>query len=62
MRSPRGAERGTQALAAVGTYEQRLNEEPAWALREGSDHFGVGSAVHKALLKIMRRLTELRIP
>ena len=51
-----------QALASVGTYEQRLNEEPAWALREGSDHFGGGSAVHKALLKITRRLTELRIP
>jgi len=46
----------------VGTYEQRLNEEPAWALREGSDHFGGGSAVHKALLKITRRLMELRIP
>jgi hypothetical protein len=45
----------------VGTYEQRLNEEPAWALREGSEHFGGGSAVHKALLKITRRLTELQI-
>lgn len=59
---PSGTERGIQALASVGTYEQRLNEEPAWALREGSDHFGGGSAVHKALVKITRRLTELRIP
>jgi hypothetical protein len=59
---PRDPQRGIQTLAAVGTYEQRLNEEPAWALREGSDHFGGGSAVHQALLKITRRLTELRIP
>ena len=62
MRLPSGTERGIQALASVGTYEQRLNEEPAWALREGSDHFSGGSAVHQALLKITRRLTELRIP
>ena len=62
MRLPSGTERGIQAAASVVTYEQRLNEELAWALREGSDHFGGGSAVHKALLKITRRLAELRIP
>jgi hypothetical protein len=62
LRLPSDPERGIQALAVVGTYEQRLNEEPAWALREGSEHFGGGSAVHKTLLKITRRLTELRIP
>lgn len=33
-----------------------------WALREGSNHFGGGSAVHKALLKITRRLADLHIP
>ncbi len=44
------------------TYEQQLEGEPAWALREGSEHFGRGSSVHKALEKITRRLDELRVP
>ena len=43
-------------------YEQRLDTEPAWALREGGSHFGGGSAVHLALAKVTRRLEELRIP
>ena len=44
------------------SYEQRLAGEPVWALREGSEHFGGASSVHKALEKITRRLEELRIP
>lgn len=44
------------------SYEQRLKGEPAWALREGSEHFGGASSVHKALEKITRRLEELRVP
>ena len=43
-------------------YEQRLDTQPAWALREGGSHFGGGSAVHLALAKVTRRLEELRIP
>ena len=44
------------------SYEERLNGEPAWALREGSEHFGGASSVHKALTKMTRRLEELRVP
>jgi hypothetical protein len=34
------------------TYEQRLNSNFDWALREGSMHFEKESAVHKTLRKI----------
>jgi len=44
------------------TYEQRLNANLDWALREGSMHFEKESAVHKTLRKITRRLEELGIP
>jgi hypothetical protein len=44
------------------TYEQRLESEPTWALREGGEHFRGGSAVHHALEKIARRLEALHIP
>jgi hypothetical protein len=44
------------------TYEQRLSQDLRWALREGSMHFEGGSAVHRALQKIVRRLDELGIP
>jgi hypothetical protein len=44
------------------TYEQRLDRNLEWALQEGGMHFEQGSAVHKALRKITRRLQELGIP
>jgi hypothetical protein len=44
------------------TYEQRLDRNRDWALREGSMHFEKDSAVHQALRKIARRLEELHIP
>ena len=44
------------------TYEQRLDRNLDWALTEGSMHFEKGNAVHQALRKITRRLTELGIP
>jgi hypothetical protein len=44
------------------TYEQRLDRNFEWALREGSMHFEKGNAVHQALRKITGRLTELGIP
>jgi Nucleotidyl transferase AbiEii toxin, Type IV TA system len=44
------------------TYEQRLDRDLDWALREGSMHFEEKSAVHRALRKIARRLDELGIP
>jgi hypothetical protein len=43
-------------------YEQLLDRDLNWALREGSRHFEEGSAVHKALRKITRRLDALGIP
>jgi hypothetical protein len=44
------------------TYEQRLDRDLEWALREGSMHFEEGNAVHKTLRKVVRRLDELGIP
>ena len=42
-------------------YEQLLDRNFDWALREGSMHFEKDSAVHKTLRKIVRRLEELGI-
>mgnify|MGYP006908205789 CR=1 FL=1 len=50
----------TPALAAG--YEQQLNDDPRWALSEGSRHFEEKSAVFDALHKIAGRLDELHIP
>jgi hypothetical protein len=43
-------------------YEQQLDRNLDWALKEGSMHFGKESAVHKALRKIAGRLDGLGIP
>lgn len=43
-------------------YEDLLDRDLDWALREGSMHFERESAVHKTLKKIARRLDELGIP
>lgn len=47
---------------SVATYEDRLNSNPDWALREGSMHFEDKSAVHQTLRDITKRLEELEIP
>ncbi len=44
------------------TYEQLLDRDLDWALREGSMHFERESAVHKTLRKVTRRLEEFGIP
>lgn len=44
------------------TYEQQLDRDLQWALREGSMHFEGESAVHQALRRITRRLESLGIP
>ncbi len=44
------------------TYEQKLDRDRRWALREGSMHFEKESAVHKTLQRITKRLEELQIP
>ncbi len=43
-------------------YEQLLNRELDWALREGSMHFEEKSAVHRTLRKITQKLDALGIP
>jgi hypothetical protein len=43
-------------------YEELLDRDLSWALREGSMHFEKESAVHKTLRKITQRLFELGIP
>jgi hypothetical protein len=44
------------------TYEQKLNANLEYALREGSMHFEEKNAVHETLRRITRRLNELGIP
>jgi hypothetical protein len=48
--------------ARMVTYEEQLNRDLDWALREGSMHFEEKNAVHKTLQKITRRLDQLGIP
>lgn len=43
-------------------YEQLLNRDTWWALKEGSMHFEKESAVHQSLKRITKRLSELGIP
>jgi hypothetical protein len=50
------------ATSEVAVYEQRLDRDPRWALKEGSMHFEKESAVHKTLMRIVQRLDELGIP
>ena len=59
-----GSESTTSAAAAhsMTVYEQSLDRNLSWALREGSRHFERESAVHKALEKIAGRLQALQIP
>jgi hypothetical protein len=47
---------------AMRTYEQQLDRDLQWALKEGGMHFEKESAVHKALRKITQRLDALGIP
>jgi hypothetical protein len=50
------------ATPGVAVYEQLLDQNPRWALKEGSMHFERESAVHRALENIVHRLNELGIP
>lgn len=44
------------------TYEQQLDSDLAWALKEGSLHFEEKNAVHDTLRRITKRLGDLGIP
>jgi hypothetical protein len=43
-------------------YEQLLDRDLRWALREGSMHFEKDNAVHRTLQKITRQRDELGVP
>ncbi len=47
---------------AVATYEQQLDANLSWALKEGSLHFEGKNAVHETLQRITKRLNDLKIP
>lgn len=49
-------------MAGVVTYEERLNQNLRWALREGSMHFEKASAVFATMYAIAKRLDALGIP
>jgi hypothetical protein len=49
-------------VTGIIPYEQRLDADSDWALREGSMHFDKANAVHKSLVRLARRLDELEIP
>src|SRR6266581_9126632 len=53
---------GRMATSNSAVYEQLLDRDPRWALKEGSMHFEKESAVHKTLEAIAQRLDELGIP
>ncbi len=44
------------------TYEEQLDADMEFALREGSKHFAEGNKVHQTLRAITGKLTELQIP
>ncbi len=44
------------------TYEEKLNRDLDWALREGSLHFEECNAVHRSLRRITRLLTAWGVP
>ena len=49
-------------METVVPYEQRLNADRRWALREGSMHFEKESAVFRTMQAIARRLDDLGVP
>jgi hypothetical protein len=49
-------------MADMITYEEKLNRNIDWALREGSMHFDQDSSVHRSLRKVCQRLENLGIP
>jgi hypothetical protein len=48
-------------MSAAPTFEQQLDQNPRWALSQGSLFFEGKGAVQEALVKITRRLDELGI-
>lgn len=43
-------------------YEEKLSKDLNWAMNQGSRHFDEKSAVHETLMRVCRRLSELKIP
>jgi hypothetical protein len=51
-----------RGMAVSPVYEEQLDRDPMWALREGSMYFERSGSVHETLQRIARRLDELGIP
>jgi len=49
-------------MTGLVTYEERLNSDFNWALREGSMHFEDKSAVQLAMRRTAKRLDEIGVP
>ena len=49
-------------LSECVPYEQRMNQNPRWALSEGSLFFEDKGAVQQAMRRIAKRLDELGVP
>jgi hypothetical protein len=49
-------------METVIPYETRLNQNPRWALLEGSMHFEKESAVFRTMMVIAKKLDDLGIP
>lgn len=60
--NPTSAAGDRPSLAESASYERALENNPRWALSEGSRHFEGKSAVFDALHRIAKRLTELQVP
>jgi hypothetical protein len=50
-----------RTLAPPTPYERRLDEDPGWAMSEGSRYFEGASAVQSALVRVTKRLEELGV-
>lgn len=58
----RSVDRSETSAPGVIPYEQRLNQNPRWALSEGSVFFEDKGAVQQAMRRIAKRLEELGVP
>lgn len=56
------AGRDGTSLPALVPYEKRLDQNPRWALTEGSVFFEGKGAVQQAMRRIAKRLDELGVP
>ena len=61
LEDPRPPRVGADEIVEFLPYEQRLNQNPRWALSEGSVFFEDKGAVQQAMRRIAKRLDELGV-